>query len=296
MPKTGELNRIKITTLAEDSVLYESPYLGQHGISFLVTAERDGTIKNVLVDVAQNPSALLENANMMDISLSCIDAIVLTHCHYDHTQGLAKVLKEIGKKDLPVIAHPDIFRLNFISDPYLRHVGVMDEDKQANIEDSGGTLYLTRDPLEIMPGLITTGQVERATDFEEVGISLSTIENDQVKPDLMLDDISLVANVKGKGVVIVTGCSHAGIVNITKQAVKLTKTEKIHGIIGGLHLIEAIGAAEIRIKKTAQVLKQFDPDWVYAGHCTGFKAQVELYNTFKDRFSPLHTGMIVEVP
>ena len=295
MPKTGELNRIRITTLAEDSVLYESPYLGQHGISFLVTAERDGTVKNVLVDVAQNPSALLENANMMDISLSCIDAVVLTHCHYDHTQGLAKVLKEIGKKDLPLIAHPDIFRLNFISDPYLRHVGVMDEDKQANIEDSGGALYFTRDPLEIMPGLITTGQVERTTDFEEVGISLFTVENGQVKPDPMLDDISLVANVKGNGLVIVTGCSHAGIVNITKQAVKLTKTKKIHGIIGGLHLIEAIGAAETRIKKTAQALKQFDPDWVYAGHCTGFKAQVELYNTFKHRFSPLHTGMIVEV-
>ena len=292
----GQLNRLKITVIAEDSVLYESPYLGQHGISFLVTAERDGTIRNVLVDVAQNPSALLENINIMGISLSYIDAVVLTHCHYDHTQGVAKVLREIGKKDLPIIAHPDIFRLNFVSDPYLRHVGVMDEDKQANIENSGGTLYLTRDPLEIMPGLITTGQVERTTDFEEAGISLFTVENDQVKPDLMLDDISLVANVKGKGVVIVTGCSHAGIVNITKQAVKLTKTEKIHGIIGGFHLIEAMGAAEIRIKKTAQALKQFDPDWIYAGHCTGFKAQVELYNTFKDRFSPLHTGMVVEVP
>jgi len=296
MPETRELNRIRITTLAEDSVLYESPYLGQHGISFLVTAERDDTIRNVLVDVAQNPSALLENINMMGISLSCIDAVVLTHCHYDHTQGLAKVLREIGKKDLPIIAHPDIFRLNFVSDPYLRHVGVMDVDKQPNIEDSGGTLYLTRDPLEIVPGLITTGQVERSTDFEEAGISLFTVENDQVKPDLMLDDISLVANVKGKGVVIVTGCSHAGIVNITKQAVKLTKTEKIHGIIGGFHLIEAMGAAEIRIKKTAQALKEFDPDWIYAGHCTGFKAQVELYNAFRDRFSPLHTGMIVEVP
>ena len=109
----------------------------------------------------------------------------------------------------------------------------------------------------------------------------------------MLDDISIVSNIKGKGVVIVTGCSHAGIVNITRQAIKLTGTEKIHGIIGGFHLIEA---PEIRIKKTAQMLKEFNPDWIYAGHCTGFRAQVELYNTFKDRFSPLHTGMIVEVP
>jgi len=289
----GELNRLKVTVIAEDTAAYESPYLGQHGVSFLLMAERDGVAKNVLVDVGQNPAALLENMNRMKISLSCIDAVVLTHCHYDHTQGLAKVVKEIGKKDLPVIAHPDIFRLNFITDPYLRHVGVMDGDKKADIEASGGALYMTRDPLEITPGLITTGEIERVTDFEEVGIKLFTIENGKVRGDLMLDDISIVSNIKGKGVVIVTGCSHAGIVNITRQAIKLTGTEKIHGIIGGFHLIEA---PEIRIKKTARMLKEFNPDWIYAGHCTGFRAQVELYNTFKDRFSPLHTGMNVEVP
>lgn len=293
MVSKGELNKLRILVIAEDSVGYESPYLGQHGISFLITAERDGMVKNILVDVAQNPDALIENIDKMQIDLSCIDAVVLTHCHYDHTQGLGKVLKEIGKKDLPIIAHPDIFRLNFITDPYLRHVGVMDGDKKADIEASGGTLYLTKDPLEIMPGLITTGEVERVTDFEEVGINLFTIENSEVKTDMMLDDISVVVNVKGRGLVIITGCSHAGIANVTRQAIKLTDTEKIHGIIGGLHLIEA---SESRIKKTAQALKEFNPDWIYAGHCTGFRAQVELYNTFKDRFSPLHTGMIVEVP
>jgi 7,8-dihydropterin-6-yl-methyl-4-(beta-D-ribofuranosyl)aminobenzene 5'-phosphate synthase len=296
MVNKGELDRLRITVIAEDSVLYESPYLGQHGVSFLVTSERAGVTKNVLVDVAQNPSALLENMDMMDITPASIDAVILTHCHYDHTQGLTRVLKEIGKHDIPIIAYPDIFRLNFICDPHLRHVGVMDADKRANIEGAGGTLYLSKGPLEIMPGLLTTGQVGRTTDFEEVGISLFTIEDGEVKPDLMLDDISVIANVKGKGLVIITGCSHAGIVNITKQAIKLAGTPKIHGIIGGLHLIEAMGAADIRIKKTAQALKEYDPDWVYAGHCTGFKAQVELYATFEDRFSPLHTGMIVEVP
>ncbi|MGD9240954.1 MAG: MBL fold metallo-hydrolase [Desulfobacterales bacterium] len=296
MAHQGELNKLKITVIAEDSVLYESPYLGQHGISFLITAERNSIQKNVLVDVAQNSSALLENMHMLDITPSSIDAVVLTHCHYDHTQGLAKVLRKIGKKDIPVIGHPDIFRLNFITNPYLRPVGVMDGDRQADIENSGGSLYLTKNPLEIMPGLFTTGEVERTTDFEEVGISLSTIENGQVKPDLMLDDISLIANVKEKGVVIATGCSHAGIVNIAKQAVKLVGTDKIHGIIGGFHLIEATGSVKDRIKKTAQALKKFDPDWIYAGHCTGFLAQVEFYNTFKDRFTPLNTGMIVEIP
>jgi 7,8-dihydropterin-6-yl-methyl-4-(beta-D-ribofuranosyl)aminobenzene 5'-phosphate synthase len=112
----------------------------------------------------------------------------------------------------------------------------------------------------------------------------------------MPDDISLVANVKGKGVVVMTGCSHAGIVNIAKQAVKLVGTDKIHGILGGFHLIEATGSAENRIKKTVQALGEFSPDWIFAGHCTGFLAQVELHQTFKERFSPLHTGMLVEIP
>ena len=113
-----------------------------------------------------------------------------------------------------------------------------------------------------------------------------------VKSDPMLDDISLIANVKEKGVVIITGCSHAGIVNITKQGARLAGTDKIHGIIGGFHLIEA---AKDRIRKTTQALKEFDPDWICAGHCTGFLAQVELYNTFNDRFTPLHTGMHIEI-
>jgi 7,8-dihydropterin-6-yl-methyl-4-(beta-D-ribofuranosyl)aminobenzene 5'-phosphate synthase len=288
----AELSSLKISVLAEDSVAYESPYLGQHGISFLLTAQRDGIERNILVDVAQNPDALLENMKKLGVSASCIDAIGLTHCHYDHTQGLGRILKEIGKKDLPVIAHPDIFRLNFITDPYLRHVGVMKGDSREDIEAAGGSLFLTRDPLELMPGLITTGEVERVTDFEEVGIALYTLEGNKVKSDSMRDDISLVAHIKGKGLVIITGCSHAGIVNIVKQAIALTETEKVHGIIGGFHLIDA---PVERMQKTAQALKEFNPDWVYAGHCTGFKAQVELFQILKDRFSPLHTGIIVEI-
>jgi 7,8-dihydropterin-6-yl-methyl-4-(beta-D-ribofuranosyl)aminobenzene 5'-phosphate synthase len=296
MKLQGELDQLKITVIAEDSVLYESPYLGQHGVSFLVTAERNSIRKNLLVDVAQNPDALLENMRLMDISPASIDGIVLTHCHYDHTQGLSKIIEKIGRKDMPVVAHPEIFRLNFINNPFLRHVGVMDGDRHEAIEAAGGRLYLAKDPLEIMPGLMTTGEVERTTDFEETGISLATIENDRVVTDAMRDDLSLIGRVRDKGLVIITGCSHAGIVNIARQAIKLTGTEKLHGIIGGFHLIESTGPADVRIKKTVQELAKLGPDWICAGHCTGFRAQVELYKKFKDRFVALHTGMVVAIP
>ena len=118
------LDSLKVTVLAEDTVPYESPLLGPHGVSFWLEAERKGHVRRILVAVGQNPDALLYNINQLQLPLRATDAIVLTHCHYDHTRGLAAVLKSIGKRDLPVIAHPSLFRLNFITDPFFRHVGV----------------------------------------------------------------------------------------------------------------------------------------------------------------------------
>ncbi len=288
MGKTGELDSLKITSLAEDSVLYESPYLGQHGVSFLLEAAIGKDISRILVDVGQNSPALLSNMRAMNISPSTIDAIVLTHCHYDHTKGIVNMLREIGKKGTSIIAHPSIFRPNFITKPYFRHVGIAQDDSREEIEKTGASFSLSKDPLVIMPGIMTSGEVKRRTAFEEVGIELKTIENGRVRNDQMLDDISVIANIKGKGLVIVTGCSHAGIVNIARQAIELTGCDRIEAIIGGLHLIDA---SDARIKKTIEELSKLSIRHICAGHCTGFKAQFELYLAFKERFSPLHTGM-----
>jgi len=292
MEKPAQLDSLKIVVLAEDSVLYESSYLGQHGLSFLLEGAKGRNKKRVLVDVGQNSPALLRNMEMMDVSPSSIDAIVLTHCHYDHTQGVARMLGEIGKKGVPVIAHQDIFRLNFLTEPRFRHVGIMPGDSREEIEKAGGSLVLTTDPVTLMPGITTTGEVKRQTDFESVGIALKTMVDGVAREDRMLDDISVVANVKEKGLVIVTGCSHAGIINIARQALELTRCGRIEGIIGGLHLVDA---PDDRVKRTVEELRKLDPGWLCAGHCTGFKAQVELYLALRQKFSPLHTGMQIEI-
>jgi 7,8-dihydropterin-6-yl-methyl-4-(beta-D-ribofuranosyl)aminobenzene 5'-phosphate synthase len=292
MTKSEYLDKLIITILAEDSVLYESPYCGQHGISLFLEAYKNNIKKNIMLDVGQNSEALLHNMKLMNINPSTIDSIVLTHCHYDHTQGLVDILRAIGKQDIPIISHPDFFKLNFIANPYLRHVGVMNRDSREKIKEAGGTQYLTNDSLQIMPGLMTTGEVRRQTDFEEVGISLKTINDEnKIVEDTMKDDISLIANISEKGIVIMSGCSHAGIVNIVKQSIELTGVKKIKAIIGGLHLVEA---PMERIEKTAEALSKFDISFISAGHCTGFKAQVALYNIFKEKFLPLHTGMKFE--
>lgn len=286
------LEKLKITVMAEDSVGYDSALLGQHGISLLLTARSAGVEKNILVDVAQDPEALLANFKTMAISPAGIDAIVLTHCHYDHTRGLARILRAIGRSDIPVIAHPDIFRLNFVQTPFLRHVGVMPGDLKPQIEDAGGVLFMTRDPLQLLPGLMTTGEVERTNDFEDAGIDLCTIEKGRVKTDTMADDISVVAVIEDRGLVVVTGCCHAGIVNVLATARRISGVEKVVGLLGGLHLVEA---SETRIGKTVEGIRAVDPDWVYAGHCTGFRAQAALYDALKKRFAPLQTGMVIDV-
>lgn len=289
----NQLDDLEIFVMAEDTVLYESPYLGQHGISLLIRATGGGVTKNVLMDVGQNPTGLLYNFKTMGIDPSCIDAIVITHCHYDHTQGLVEILKATGKQDLPVVAHPSMFRLNFITSPFLRHVGVMAGDSEEKIKEAGATLYLTTDPLELMPGLFTTGEVKRQTDYEEVGIGgLATIDEGRVRPDGMLDDLSIVARVRGHAPVILTGCSHAGIVNIVKQVASMCGTREFENVLGGFHLVES---SEERIEKTVAGLLEFPMKAIMPGHCTGFRAQAALYAAFGKAFTQLQTGMRIQV-
>jgi 7,8-dihydropterin-6-yl-methyl-4-(beta-D-ribofuranosyl)aminobenzene 5'-phosphate synthase len=286
------LDRLKITVLAEDSVGYESPLLGQHGISLLLEAWKGTVKKNVLVDVGQHSHALLFNMKQLEIDPGCLDVICLTHCHYDHTRGVVDLLKAAGKRDLPVVAHPDTFRVHFITAPYLRHVGVTSGDSQALIEEAGGVLFLCRDPLELMPGLTTSGEVKRETDFERVGIPLRTLVDGRIKEDHLPDDVSVAAKLVGGGCVVVTGCSHAGIVNITRRCGELTGSNRFECVVGGFHLVEA---EEARVAKTVEALASMDVRRVAAGHCTGFRAQGALYLKFKDRFTPLTTGMTIEL-
>jgi 7,8-dihydropterin-6-yl-methyl-4-(beta-D-ribofuranosyl)aminobenzene 5'-phosphate synthase len=288
MENIGALDNLRVTVLAEDSVLYESPYLGQHGVSFLLECMGSGAKRNILVDVGQNPEALLFNMQKMGVSPSIVDGIVLTHCHYDHTQGLSRILRAIGRDNTEVVAHSDIFRPHFLLEPHFRCVGIMQGDSKPEIENSGGRPCLSREPFTLMPGVTTTGEVKRRTDFEKSPIGLKTIKNGAVVDDPIPDDISVVAGIKGKGLVIITGCSHAGIVNITRQAIEITGCHQIEGIIGGLHLIEA---SDEVIRKTVDELYRLKVSWISAGHCTGFEAQIELRTAFGEGLSPLHTGM-----
>jgi 7,8-dihydropterin-6-yl-methyl-4-(beta-D-ribofuranosyl)aminobenzene 5'-phosphate synthase len=157
------------------------------------------------------------------------------------------------------------------------------------LEHKGAIFTLTREPLNLMTGVTTSGEIERATSFEVLE-DLYTIVDGEVFQDHERDDAAVILNFQ-EGLVIVTGCCHAGIVNTMKQAKKITGVNKIHAVVGGLHLIDA---SEEKVEKSIEALREVD--WVFAGHCTGFDAMRRIANALGDSFEEIHTGTIIHLP
>ncbi|WP_240910552.1 MBL fold metallo-hydrolase [Thermococcus sp. GR6] len=225
--------------------------------------------------------------HLLNLEPSSIDYVFLSHCHYDHTGGLLGMLKAIGKR-VPIIAHPSIFRRHFITKPHLRDVGV--PFRREEVEELT-ELYLTAEPLEIIEGVYSTGEIRDREDFERVSLEVYTLQDGRVVRDELLDDMSIVLKTS-KGLVIVSGCSHAGIVSIVKHAVMLTGEERVRAVIGGFHLIDA---SDERIEKTVKAFLELGVEEVYTGHCTGLKAEAAFLEAYGRKFHKLHSGMMIEL-
>lgn len=283
------VKKLRLTVLVEDSVKPSRKARGlkaKHGLSILVEVPKPKI--SILLDTDTSPEVLLNNIGVLDIDLNKIAVIVLSHGHYDHTGGLIDLLKSM-KQTVPVIAHPKIFNLKLKTEPHLKYIGP--PFKKSDVEASGGMLLLARSSVTIADGIKTTGEIERVTPYERVR-GFWTIEEEEFLRDVMPDDQALVLNVKKKGLVIVSGCAHAGIVNTIRQAQKITGISRIYAVIGGFHLI---GSSKERIALTIKDLAEIDPDYLYPCHCTGSKAIRKIAEKFRERCRTVSTGDIIEI-
>ncbi len=286
-----EIDGLKVYVLAEDYAGYNSPFLAQHGISFLIEGiEYD---KRILFDTASYADPILFNMRILGIDPKTIDMIVLSHSHFDHTGGLSGIMRQI-RRSIPIIAHPNIFKASFSTEPRLLYAGIpLRGGTKYEIEELGGKWILSRDPIKLAPWAFTLGELkkEEKVDFErEVTIGLYKVEGGRVLKDEVEEEIGLGIATE-RGLVVFAGCSHPGIVSMVKKAIKLSNYN-IYAVIGGFHLIES---GDERIRSTVRALKELGVEKIYTGHCTGLKAESVFLEEFGENFERLHAGKIITV-
>ena len=280
--------KVQILVLIEDSKSPDKPQLrNKHGLSYFIKAKIGDHEVTLLMDTGPSPEVLLYNSDKIGINLDDVDVIVLSHGHYDHTGGLYEALKQM-KKRVPVVGHPTVFEPKLSMMPHLRLIGA--PVTSSDIEAVNGVPVFASDPVKIADGITTTGEVPRTSDFETVR-GFWTVHDQRLIEDKMVDDQSLIIDVEDKGLVVVAGCAHAGIINTIKHAQKITGNSKLHAVLGGFHLISA---DDNRIQATVTELKKLDPKFIGPCHCTGKKAIKKIAEALGDRYHPLHSGDSIE--
>lgn len=270
--------------------LFERDQLrAEHGASFLITVVNQGRRDTILFDTGVSPDGALHNLDLLGIDLASIQAIVLSHGHTDHTHGLDGFLERLGRRRMPILLHPDAFlkrRLVYNDGKVLD----LPPPSLHDLSREGIELLVERGPSFLVNGtLLVTGQVERTTDFE-LGVRNQQAEIDgSWQPDPWIyDDQAIVVHVRGRGLVVITGCGHAGVVNILQQARAQTGIEQIYAVLGGFHLSGAL--FEPIIPRTIEELQHLSPAVIVPAHCTGWRAAHGIARAMPEAFVPNSVG------
>ena len=270
---------IRLTTLVENTAL-GGRLRAEHGFSVFVETESG----SLLFDTGQT-DAFIHNAKILNRDLSRVEKVVLSHGHYDHAGGLSY----LSKLTKPVVyAHPEIFRERYVqSEDRLQYIGM---EKQAFYEENGITFEFLEHSKEIVKGAYTTGVEAMVTDFEEVTKTFVYKSNGEYRQDDIIDDLSLVLHAK-RGLFIVFGCAHRGIINIIRQAEE-EFGRNVYGFVGGTHLGPA---GDIQKRRTFEELKKKNLSIIGPSHCTGLLTTAQLYCEFKDKVLFNNAGSVIEL-
>jgi len=315
MNEFGTVPQVEVTILADrladmlarssDGVkrFSSGPLIAEHGFSALIALPSEDL--RILWDAGASPSTVLENLRRMEIDPASIDVIALSHGHGDHTGGVSEILRTVcrppalkmfpaGTADealadyakpatIPLIVHPAAFRerWNFLKDG--RRRGPMSPTNRGEWEALGAHVVEAEEPYRIAEGCWATGYVPRES-FETEGRAPERLryrEGARFHPDDIDEDQSIVIHVEGKGLVVVSGCAHSGIVNTVWHARKMAGVETVHAVLGGFHLGRS---TEKEVARTVEAIVEARPAIIVPTHCTGFDAMRCFASRMPDAF------------
>jgi 7,8-dihydropterin-6-yl-methyl-4-(beta-D-ribofuranosyl)aminobenzene 5'-phosphate synthase len=262
---------------------FSNSITAEHGFSTMVSADGNGCRNTLLFDFGFSPTGAYENGKKLGVDFSSVEMLALSHGHTDHTGGFETMVTGIEKKDLPMVAHPDAFRDK-------RVIKVTEEFKitlpvltKETIKNAHVNLIETQEPYPLFDGkLYFLGQIPKTTSFEKGSAAFYYEKNKKEEWDSLDDDTALIAHLQGKGLVVLSGCAHSGIINTVKYAQKITGIDKIHAIMGGFHLTGPEFAPII--EQTVSALKEINPDYIIPTHCTGRDAMVQIQMQMPEQY------------
>jgi 7,8-dihydropterin-6-yl-methyl-4-(beta-D-ribofuranosyl)aminobenzene 5'-phosphate synthase len=257
----------------------------EHGLSYHVETEVEGISSSLLFDYGMDPMGMTHNLEVLGINVGKISAMALSHGHFDHWGGLAGFLRHHDThipEGTPLYVGEETFARRFAirpSDKEPQDIGALDRDE---VEKLGVVEIIeVREPREIIPGGYLTGRVERTTDYEIGNPNLLIQREKLLEQDFFEGELAMVFAVKDRGLVILSGCAHIGIVNIVKQALNMTGISKIHAIIGGFHLVNAQSSL---VDRYIEDIRGFAPDYIVPTHCTGFETVTRFAREMPEQF------------
>lgn len=271
-----------------------------HGLALIVKAWIGERCHTTLFDAGPVDFAVEYNATRLGAGLDQVDAVVLSHGHWDHAGGMLQALDLIqapkNKPAVPVYLHPGMFRQRALPMPDGSLLPIKDIPSPADIQAHGGNPVITEDATAFMDSMFfVSGEIPRITDYEKgfPGHMRRTEDGKDWEPDpLLMDERYMAVNVRGKGLVIFSACSHAGIVNVMHAARRDFPGVPLHALMGGYHLS---GGNEKIIDQTVTDLGQFDLDLILPGHCTGWRAVNKLEQAYGEKVVPIAVGMTAEM-
>lgn len=290
LPNEGVAKRMP---MARNQSILPAP-IAEHGFSAMVQVHRADRKWRFLFDTGTSKDGMLVNAGLFGIDLR-VDAIVLSHGHFDHITGLETALQKIGSPTR-VVAHPDAFLKRWLLFPD-GSKALMPYLQEEELKKQGAIIEKNSEPTELpskdCPCLLVTGEIPRKTPYE-IGFPIQYAETAEglVHDPLVRDDQALVANLKGKGLVVISGCGHAGIINTLHQAKELTHVDKLHAVVGGFHLSGP--TYEKAIEPTLSAMGALDPIYIVPCHCTGWRAVNRIVQLFPKKFIQPSVGTTLD--